>query len=86
MSADTDDSMTSARNLLFGFIAVVVIPALFFLALEFGLRVLGFDKSFSYFHTIEIDGEQFYQDNPVFIEQFYPASLEIEPLENTFSA
>ena len=86
MSADTSDTMTSARNLLFGFIAIVVIPALFFLALELGLRVLGFDKSFSYFHTIEIDGEQFYQDNPVFIEQFYPASLEIEPLENTFSA
>ncbi len=78
--------MQRLKNFVFGLIAIFVIPALFFLALEQGLKLLGYGKSFDYFQEIEINGRPYFQDNPVFIEQFYPASLDIIPLENTFSA
>lgn len=78
--------MSVTRKVLFSFIAIVVIPALFFLLLEFGLRLAGFGKSFNYFTPLTIDGEDYFQDNPVFVQQFYPASLDIIPLENTFAA
>lgn len=78
--------MTLTRKLVFGLIAVVVIPALFYLLLEQGLRVLGYGKSYDYFNKITIDGREYFQDNPAFIEQFYPASLDIKTLEATFSA
>lgn len=78
--------MSLTRKILFYFIALVVVPALFFLLLELGLRLLGTGKSYDYFHEVDINGQAYFQDNPVFIEQFYPASLDIEPLENTFSA
>ncbi|MEL0006458.1 MAG: hypothetical protein VW686_03915, partial [Luminiphilus sp.] len=74
------------RKISFGFIAVVVIPAVFFFALEQVLGWVGPGKSFAYFNTIEIDGTEYFQDNPRFIEQFYPSSLDIKPLENTFAA
>ena len=78
--------MSHIKTFAFGLIAVLVIPALFFLALEQGLKLFGFGKNFDYFTEIDINGQPYFQDNPVFIEQFYPASLDIIPLENTFSA
>jgi hypothetical protein len=78
--------MSIIRKIMFGFIAVAAIPAFFFLTLELVLKWVGPGKSFDYFNTIEIDGEDYFQDNPYFIEQFYPASLDITPLENTFAA
>lgn len=77
--------MSRVKTFFFGLIAVLVIPALFFLALEQGLKLFGYDKNFDYFAEIQVNGQSYYQDNPVFIEQFYPASLDITPLENTFS-
>ena len=77
--------MSMLRKTMFGFIAVVAIPAFFFLTLELVLRWVGPGQSFDYFTTIEIDGENYFQDNPHFVEQFYPASLDIIPLENTFA-
>lgn len=58
----------------------------FFLTLEQVLKWVGPGKSFDYFNKIEVDGKDYLQDNPQFIEQFYPASLDITPLENTFAA
>lgn len=78
--------MSVLKKTIFGFIAVVAIPAFFFATLELVLKWAGPGKSFDYFNTIEIDGENYFQDNPYFIEQFYPASLDIIPLENTFAA
>lgn len=72
--------------MVFGFVAIVVIPAFFFLGLEQILKWIGPGKSFDYFTTIRISGQDYLQDNPHFIEQFYPASLDIKPLENTFIA
>jgi tetratricopeptide (TPR) repeat protein len=76
----------NVKNTLFTLIAIVVVPLLFFVLLELGLTALGVGKSFEYFHEIDIDGRPYYQENPDFADQFYPPSLNIGPLENTFAA
>ncbi|MDH5227158.1 MAG: tetratricopeptide repeat protein [Gammaproteobacteria bacterium] len=78
--------MPKVRNALFAFIAIFVVPLLFFVLLELGLTALGVGKSFDYFHKIDIDGHSYYQENPDFADQFYPESLNIGPAENTFAA
>ena len=77
--------MPNVKNTLFTFITIVVIPLLFFALLELGLMALGVGKSFDYFHKIDINGRPHYQENPDFADQFYPPSLNIGPLENTFA-
>jgi len=77
-------NVPKARNVLFTFIAIFVIPLLFFVLLELGLTALGVGKSFDYFHKIDINGRPHYQENPDFADQFYPPSLNIGPVENTF--
>jgi len=74
-----------ARNVAFTFITIVVIPLLFFVLLELGLTVAGVGTSYDYFHEIDIDGQSYYQENSDFADQFYPASLDINPRENTFT-
>lgn len=86
VKSETASLKSRLKSFAFGLIAVLVVPALFFLALEQGLKLVGFSKNFSYFTEIEVNGQAYFQDNPVFIEQFYPASLDIVPLENTFKA
>ena len=76
--------MPDAKKTLFTVITIIVIPSLFFVLLELSLVVLGIGKSFDYFHEIDINGETYYQENPDFADQFYPPSLNIGPLENTF--
>lgn len=73
------------RKMAFVFIAVFLIPLLFFVVLEFGLKALGVGTSFEYFREIDIAGVAHYQENPDFADQFYPPSLNIGPLENTFA-
>jgi tetratricopeptide (TPR) repeat protein len=73
------------RNAFFAFIAIFVIPLLFFVLLELGLTALGVGKSFDYFNKIDINGRPHYQENPDFADQFYPPSLNIGPVENTFA-
>ena len=67
-------------------ITVVVIPLLFFVLVEFALRLMGVGTHYQYFNQIDIDGEAFYQENPDFADQFYPPSLNVGPLQNTFAA
>jgi tetratricopeptide (TPR) repeat protein len=73
------------KNSLFTFIALVIVPVLFFVLLEIGLRIVNVGTSYDYFHELEINGKTYYQENPDFADQFYPASLNIGPMENTFS-
>ena len=77
--------MPDVKKTVFTFIAIVVVPLLFFVLLEFSLMAFGVGTAFDYFHKIDIDGEPHYQENPDFANQFYPASLNIGPLENTFA-
>ena len=78
--------MSNTRNTLFTMITVVVIPLLFFVLVEFALRLMGVGTHYQYFNQIDIDGEAFYQENPGFADQFYPPSLNVGPLQNTFAA
>jgi len=73
------------KKTVFTFITIVIVPLLFFVVLELGLTVSGVGTSFNYFHKIDIDGQPHFQENPDFANQFYPASLNIGPLENTFA-
>jgi len=73
------------RKIAFSFITIVVVPLLFFALLELGLTVAGVGTSFDYFHEIDINGQLHYQENPDFADQFYPPSLNIGPIENTFT-
>ncbi|MEL7185492.1 MAG: tetratricopeptide repeat protein [Pseudomonadota bacterium] len=77
--------MPELKNTVFTFITIVVVPILFFVLLELGLMAFGVGQSFDYFHEIDINGEPHYQENPNFADQFYPESLNIGPLENTFA-
>ena len=78
--------MSNMRNKLFTIITVVVIPVLFFVLVELALRLVGVGTHYQYFNQIDIDGEAFYQENPDFADQFYPPSLNVGPLQNTFAA
>ena len=78
--------MSNTRNILFTIITVVVIPLLFFVLVEYALRLVGLGTHYQYFNQIDIDGEAFYQENPDFADQFYPPSLNVGPLQNTFAA
>ncbi len=78
--------MSNTRNTLFTMITVVVIPLLFFVLVEFALGLMGVGTHYQYFNQIDIDGEAFYQENPDFADQFYPPSLNVGPLQNTFAA
>ena len=78
--------MSNMRNKLFTIITVVVIPVLFFVLVEFALRLVGVGTHYQYFNQIDIGGEAFFQENPDFADQFYPPSLNVGPLQNTFAA
>ncbi len=78
--------MSNKKSVVFTIITTVVVPLLFFALLESSLRLLGLGTDHNYFHTVTIDGNTYYQENPAFANQFYPASLNVGPLQNTFSA
>jgi tetratricopeptide (TPR) repeat protein len=74
-----------ARKTLFTFITIFLIPLLFFVLLEFSLRVAGVGTSFDFFNEIDIEGQAHYQENPDFAHQFYPSSLDIGAREITLT-
>jgi len=76
--------VSNVKNIVFTIITVVVVPIVFFVALEGVLTALGVGSHYHYFNTITIDGHDYYQENPDFADQFYPPSLNIGPRENTF--
>ncbi len=77
--------MPDVKKIAFTLITIVVVPVFFFVLLELGLTAFGVGTSFKYFHEIDISGQAHYQENPNFGNQFYPPSLGIGPLENTFA-
>ena len=78
--------MSPIKKFIFSFIAIVLVPALFFLLLEGGLRLIGVGSDYSYFHEVTINGEPHFQENKAFANQFYPPSLGVAPLNNTITA
>jgi tetratricopeptide (TPR) repeat protein len=73
------------KKIVFTLITTILVPLLFFVLLELGLTLAGVGTSFDFFHEIDIEGQAYYQENPDFADQFYPASLDISPRENTFA-
>jgi tetratricopeptide (TPR) repeat protein len=73
------------KKIVFTFITVILVPLLFFVLVEVSLKIFDVGTSFNYFHKIDIKDQPHFQDNPDFANQFYPSSLGIGPLENTFS-
>ncbi|MFT4809852.1 MAG: tetratricopeptide (TPR) repeat protein [Paraglaciecola sp.] len=78
--------MSPAKKFAFSFITIVCIPALFFLALEGFLRLVGLGTHYDYFNEIDIQGKLHFQENKSFANQFYPPSLGVAPLNNTLKA
>ena len=76
--------MSQIKSTLFTTITVVVIPLLFFVLLEGILRLVGVGTHYDYFNEIEINDEIYFQENINFADQFYPPSLNVGPLQNTF--
>jgi hypothetical protein len=72
------------KKIVFTFITVILVPLLFFVLVEVSLKIFDVGTSFNYFHKIDIKDQPHFQDNPDFANQFYPSSLGIGPLENTF--
>ena len=79
------NSVPDTNNIVFSFITIFLVPLLFFVLLELGLKIAGVGTSYDYFGEIDINGKPHYQENPYFADQFYPASLVINPRENTFT-
>lgn len=78
--------MSNTKNNVFTIITAVIVPLLFFAALEGVLNLVGVGSDYRYFKTLTIDGDTYYQENPHFANQFYPPSLNVGPLQNTFAA
>jgi tetratricopeptide (TPR) repeat protein len=57
--------------------AIALAPTLFFLALEFGLRLVGFGEPASFF--LKIPGADAYTTNQNFVYRFFPRELAIRP-------
>lgn len=74
------------KTVFFYCVALIGIPLLFFVGLEKSLQIIGIGQSRSFYSEVVIDDNRYYQANPAFIEQFYPASLGITPVKRTFSA
>lgn len=87
MSAATQKSverkLSPLKKFIFSIIAIIGMPALFFIILEGSLRLLDIGTDYDYFHEIDINGEPHFQDNKAFANQFYPSSLGVAPLNNT---
>ena len=65
-------AITRWRLWLFRIIAVTVVPALFFLFLESGLRIIGYGYSASTTAKCKLNGKDFYRNNWKFGWRFYP--------------
>ena len=68
------------------FVAVVLVPALFFGLLELSLRIAGFGYSTQYFLPSQIEGEDFLVPNTTFTYRFFPPALARRPMELRMAA
>jgi len=79
----TNLETSNAKNIIFSIIAIFIVPLIALLLIELSLRLVDVGHSYDFFDEIEINGVPYYQDNKLFANQFYPASLGIAPLNNT---
>jgi hypothetical protein len=67
--------LSKGRKLVFGLVAVVVLPLVFLGFLEIGLRLAGYGYSTGFFKRIRIGNEEFLVDNDKFGLRFFPPEL-----------
>jgi tetratricopeptide (TPR) repeat protein len=67
--------ITGWRLWLFRIVALTVIPALLFLLLELGLRIVGYGFPSTATIKCEVNGKEFYCDNVKFGWRFFPRNL-----------
>jgi tetratricopeptide (TPR) repeat protein len=78
--------LSQGRKLLFGLVAVVVLPLVFLGLLEIGLQLAGYGYSTAFFKGIRIGNEEFLVDNDKFGLRFFPPELSRSPAPVRMSA
>lgn len=71
--------LSRRRLWLFRGTAMLVVPAIFFLALELGLRLLGYGYDPNFFQKREIGGKPFLVQNEDFSRRFFPPETMRQP-------
>ncbi len=77
---------TGWRLWAFRAITVFVVPAVFFAAVELGLRVFGYGYPSGPFVKVKVDGKTCYGDNTEFSQRFFPRHLAREAMPYLFGA
>ena len=78
--------LSKGRKLLFGLVAVVVLPLVFLGLLKIGLRLAGYGYSTAFFKRIRVGNEEFLVDNDKFGLRFFPPELSRSPAPVRMSA
>lgn len=78
--------LSKGRKLVFGLVAVVVLPLVFLGLLEIGLRLGGYGYSTAFFKRIRVGNEEFLVDNDKFGLRFFPPELSRIPAPVRMSA
>ncbi len=68
----SDATIPTRRLWIFRLIAVVLIPLLFILLLEGGLRLFNIGHSLSFTTPCSVEEENYFCDNPRFYRAFFP--------------
>jgi tetratricopeptide (TPR) repeat protein len=71
---------STLRLWIFRLIAVVLIPLLFILCLEGGLRILNVGQSLNFTSECSVEGNDSFCDNTRFIERFFPKDIARQPV------
>jgi len=73
------ESIPKLRLWIFRLIAIFIVPIVFILCLEGGLRLFGVGHSVKFTADCSVDGQDYYCENDRFIEQFFPKKLARQP-------
>ncbi|MBN1360662.1 MAG: tetratricopeptide repeat protein [Sedimentisphaerales bacterium] len=77
---------TGWRLWVFRAIALLVVPAVFFGAVEVGLRLFGYGHPAGPFIKVKLDGQTCYGDNTEYSQRFFPRHLAREAMPYLFPA
>jgi tetratricopeptide (TPR) repeat protein len=72
-------SLSRIQLLIFRLLALVVVPVVLLLGIELGLRLFGFGYSTDFFVESELDGQQYWRENPKALWRFMPPAMARQP-------
>lgn len=79
----SQENISKMRLWTYRLIAFLVVPFLFILCVEGGLRLIGVGHPVNYTKTTTVNGQEYYSHNTRFVEQFFPRDIARQPF--TFS-